>query len=724
MLRKLLRRKLTLAKWGFIASGATMLLISVFVVFTSYYQQFLIQKTTNKNRGSISMDNRKGGDINLDENMYQNIINDYEVGQGNVGIGLYYQAIAMLNEGYLKDTLDMYTKAEKGYYNNTMTYKNTAPGLLQIHLNESGMYPGLNPIPEGPFPIENGKIIYNVPRGGLPKEGLTWEGYNKHSFAAIGQGGIRDTGSNPDIFVMQMNSSKFKAGNEGRGSHSTAGINESPSSNSIPDGRHMPDQLSVLNNEFHEMVSRSENLKKMYSVDKTGLTASFAVKHNRGSMSQQVYGIPYSSRGQTGYKPSSGSRPKRADVNYTYEVEAAATMANEINSGINKLNWKPPASITSDGPRSRAAGMILLVEMGWKFTPEVSSYYSNRHQTLFKDAWNSIYPGNKVETAEDIKRVIDRNTSTLDKELNISKEETSKIYGTAGDYREVAVMNGDSYKIGGVFKTTGQYSDDYVLGRNQIVWAYDGISVGHMFMGVTSRISWEYLMLFAMDESGIDPTNPKFHTASEDVNERNNSTPAPNQQARVRNGGFVTKDAEVSRILSLMGLEKNLKKSAYQMITGGLEASGGWYSQGKRNSLDSEGNYYRDCSSLVGYALEKVPKAKELGASRWHTTSNMYNDYKPLRDLKVTKSNWKEIVQPGDVFVRRSRGAGHTFIFIGFNDTGDTVTIPKELTYRQTDVKVKPGEFLAVESHKTGYRNGLFSRKGLSSYKIKRPVSR
>lgn len=136
----------------------TTLLITMF--YLSYYQLHLLQNKVDNEITNYEHKRGSSGIGDYDENIYNQIVDDYEGGVD--GKGIYDMAIALLNNEYLKDLLTLYTNASSGKYD-TLPYHLSKEQYLSIHYNESGTYASMSPIPDGPFPNQGGKIQYKVP---------------------------------------------------------------------------------------------------------------------------------------------------------------------------------------------------------------------------------------------------------------------------------------------------------------------------------------------------------------------------------------------------------------------------------------------------------------------------------------------------------------------------------------------------------------------------------
>lgn len=632
---------------------------------------------------------------------------------GQRGHGLSLLLIDKIStESYVKELLSMYRDSEQGKLTDTASNM-PVYGLLGIHYNETGTYPGtIIPRSYLPFDSKEKKIYWKTGYKGAPAEAMTLSKFNN---VAASLAGITIYGFDPShpmsrgTFVnsFQIDKNYFSWIVPAK----ITGYQSSPGRKA--DVFYLPDSLSYINGQYNQMNNALDASSQESSVK----AAMYAIWHNAGSGNMQQTAT-------FGVEPTGGTNPKIHPLGkYKQEYSKnSSVIAKDLVDASKKYGSKL-TTITKD--EVSGAGLILLLDSGYYLSDRAYQAYTTglqRRDGVFNRSSALINSWKKLKG------------ETLTKEQMAAKlrpyvKSIPEAYPGYATNSQVNSVYGDRYitdNKGAIFKLSEHTSPAYRNKLNgkepRVLHLTNAETVGQMFSAATGEQIYESLL--KLSGVNVDETNPSDYVEG------------------IENE-FIPSGAEFDVILKKIGVT-SIKPMAKDMLEEGFRVSGFWYNFGGKGELVNQKNYsmmdnayflsnqwtslnrdiYKtkdgsnpaasaynrrdenlvnlnklvfDCSGLVTWAYNKTI-GKALGKTMVHGTSNLAATNKLVN---ISKSQ----LQPGDILVK---GGVHTYFFLGWGN-GQSLSQTESKTEKAHVGRT--GYVWALEAAETGTRVGVRARK-------------
>lgn len=406
--------------------------------------------------------------------------------------GLNVLLIGRLNESYIKEYLEISLESEKGLLN-PYQYHMGIGQILGINYTEQGAYNG-SLLPVSYLPFENGKVVWNESRAGLPAKALTLRVANKYVFGGnAGTGPVRPNpkadsigapGSDYSMSAFQINKDQHASTKPSN----LTGYNHE--ANRGFDIAFFPDQLSFLDRRATDTLTTYMNGEE-FTDRQAKLISGGTFNQGNGLFSRVQLGMR---------NPSAVSAEAKA-----MRTERAKTYIEDIEAITDKYQsvWGKYVAEGKDTSNRwwTSFCMALVKERGWKFDVFKSEYNKD-----YLDAYRILEP---EATQADFEKFIADNMGVAS-DVNWYKPKTSSrmhVYKDMGSYRMgeehislghvvIAGALGDVYaarmlKLGGLEDVDPSNPDTY-MNKFENEWVPDGTA------------DW-------MREYGVDPSkvNPK-----------------------------------------------------------------------------------------------------------------------------------------------------------------------------------------------------------------------
>lgn len=572
------------------------------------------------------------------------------------GSGLNLLLISKLNSSYIKEMLTIYKECEDGSLNSN-TYHTPIEALIGMQVNETGFYKGTQ-IPASYLPQESNKIIWNEPYKGLSADQMTLSKFGDAEWNHLGGGlcswlkeGV-DSDKDRTAWCIQGDINVKSKYNKG-------------------------DRIDqhLLGNIVSHVDSRLTNMVKGMNIPDDivtrGVMCSLAsMAHNRGESGAKTMsiGITYSLAGDSHFnKYVDYSKVTDDDKKLIYAVLPKEWDKYMEKSGKDADLMK----VTSSEYHRWAAIAIAAHSDGWFFSNNVLNRYSN----VAKDAWNVLYPNDKVSNKEewvskikpkvmDLKDAIKQVTG-----VSVTSTDTSNVYGTSTDYDDGPYISGRAfgvmYKVHD--KRSSAYKHKYSDGSEPfLVSAFDNVTAGHNYAATVlgSYIYGNLLKLGGLD--GVDPTNPDTYMqtiVTTIVNGASDNT-QKGQEALAKGLDSIYKQKKVPIDMSKMTQTrvKILNAAAYEYgYTGYLW---GEYGRKGRTPTSKPGESGIDCSTFVSLCYTKagLPFGNVNAMTDGVNNAAVLTTEQLISDKQFFDIPFEEM-RPGDILVTVT--SGHTGLFLG-----------------------------------------------------------
>lgn len=581
------------------------------------------------------------------------------------GTGLNLLLISQMNEGYVKELLQMYADASEGKITKS-EYHAPFELYLGMHLTEKATYAGTK-IPYFHFPIKGKEIIWNKTYNGLSAEQMTLAGFDSSALAKLNSGALggdsvpmqilSSTGSR-DVYMANVSSSN----NKGRTSF---------------DRHYLPDQLGYVDSEYSQTykILGLDKKKDIDYVDRIAVSANTSTFHNRGEdgILRGAFGIKYelnkhgiSSNFINVTRRNAYTKLKKDEFDAAFYAltDAYVNWEKDFREGNKKLR-----DLTKDDSKGIALALTYHdTSNGEWFYNQAAINYStggNKINNVVK-AFQTMYPDENWTKDKVIKALNSRVRSSLAeaiKEVNgvsVTSSDTSKIYNTSSDYSDASYYP----ERGAIFRVTktktSAYKKKYSSGEQPFhVNAYDTVAfqLQASCIGILAKGYYPYLLKLA--GVNIDTTNPESYTN----NYKNNNEWTPSDITWMSQYSVDTSKLTDDRIAVL--------NQAYKIVqdkTPYCWAGKGDIIHNYQEYVKESGNNWKslerflepyypfiavDCSRFIQVAYKKAGFSN-IG---YETTATIMGNHQ-----------WEKIsgssIKPGDIIAHNIGGDGHVVMYV------------------------------------------------------------
>lgn len=529
--------------------------------------------------------------------------------------------ISQLNEGYIKEILTMYASLSNGELTD-YEHHVSVEALLGMQLVETGYYgDSVGKLPKSYLPYDENGVIWNrgvksllAPDMTLAKFGDNqWTTYAGDANALCSWAGDHWIGNTLVRSPFQIESQLTIP----------AKVPNASTANKV-DQHLFANLLTWVDNQYNAMIKN--NNVKVDELSQYQLDCLASTTHNRGTSAARTmpYGIAYSTKGAFNSKlPAEYNETDKDAYNIICESFSKYMEKDKIGDLIKLLNPEAP----------KWAAIAIACHDDWFFTETLKTYTEN-HLDQLQVAWSILYPEENV-TAEYCMQQVASRTTTLPSAItkvtktSISGQETTNVYGTAGDFSEGG-YNSRGYMFKVVNKRSSKYANKYSDGSNPyMVASYEILTAGHNFSCSILGSYWYAYLLRLGGLTSVDPTDPSTYL---------------NNLGAELTGEIPSQFQDIIDSGSISELRSLLIKAAYSQVG----KAGYYYAHSKENE-------YFDCSRFIMWCYSKI------GINISFTTTSLYNSLGGNSSYRQV--NLQE-ARAGDLLLCR----GHVMMFIAYKN--------------------------------------------------------